>query len=145
MRYRTTILRGKTGTTTGIEVPPEVLAALGQGRKPPVVVTVGGHTYRSTVATMGGVSMISLSSANRAAAGVEGGQEVEVEVELDTAPRTVDVPEDLAAALADGSAREAFDRLSYSARKAHVLAVEDARTPETRQRRIAGVVTKLTA
>lgn len=142
MRYRTTILQ-TGGSTTGIAVPPEVLEALGQGRKPPVVVTVGGHTYRSTVATMGGVPMISLSAENRAAAGVEGGQEVDVDVELDTAPRTVEVPEDLAAALDEASVREAFDALAPSRKKAHVLAVEGAKAPETRQRRVAAVVAAL--
>ncbi|WP_199422512.1 YdeI/OmpD-associated family protein [Actinotalea solisilvae] len=143
MRYRTTILQ-TGGSTTGVPVPDDVLTALGQGKKPPVVVTLGGHTYRSTVAVRDGVAMIALSGANRAAAGVEGGQEVDVDVELDTAPRTVEVPDDLAAALATAGARDAFDRLAPSHRKAHVGSVEDARTPETRQRRIAAVVAKVT-
>jgi hypothetical protein len=132
------------GNNTGIEVPPEVIAQLGTSKKPPVVVTVAGYTYRNTVAVMGGHYMISLSKANREAAGVKGGDKVEVTLELDTAPRTVDVPDDLAAALAaKPGARAAFDASSPSKRKEFVRQVEDAKTRETRERRIAGIVAKL--
>lgn len=143
MRYRTTILQ--TGaSTTGIPVPPDVLAALGHGRQPRVVVTVGHHTYRSAVATRDGQSMVSLSAENRAAAGVVGGQEVEVDLVVDDAPRTVEVPEDLARALdAHDGARAAFDALAPSRRKAHVVAVESAKAAETRQRRIDKVVAEV--
>jgi hypothetical protein len=136
MRFRTTVeLGGKTAT--GMQVPPEVVEALGAGRKPPVRVTVGGHTYRSTVASRGGVYMLPISAENRAAAGVAAGDEVEVDVELDDAPREVTVPDDLVAALAgDDAARATFEGLSYSHQLRHVLAVEDAKTPETRARRI---------
>jgi hypothetical protein len=144
MRYRTTVLQ--TGiTTTGIPVPDEVLESLAVGRKPAVVVTLNGHTYRSTVATMGGKSLISLSAENRAAANVAGGQEVDVDVQLDTQPRVVEVPADLAAALAAvPAADQTFGRLSYSQQRAHVLSVDGAKTAETRQRRIAAVVSKVT-
>ena len=99
MRYRTTILTtGKTAA--GIEVPPDVLAGLGTSRKPPVRVTIGGYTYRSTVATVDGRFMIGVSAENRAKAGVAGGDEVDVDIELDTEPRTVEVPADFAVALA---------------------------------------------
>lgn len=145
MRYRTTIEQSGENTT-GIPVPEEVLTALGHGRKPPVVVTVGNHTYRSTVATMNGSSIVSLSLENRTAAGVVGGQEVEVELQLDTQPRVVEVPDDLAAALAaTSSGLEAFARLSHSKQKAHVLAVEGAKTPETRRRRVEKVASDVTA
>ncbi len=144
MRFRTTIL-STGGTTTGIPVPDDVVAALGGGRRPPVVVTLGEYGFRTTLGTMDGVTMVPLSSAHRAAAGVEGGQEVEVDVELDTAPRTVEVPADLAAALAEASVREAFDRLAPSRRKAHATSVADAKTPQTRERRIAAVVATLAA
>ena len=131
-------------TATGIRVPESVVAGLGSGRRPAVRVTVGGHTYRSTVAVMGGAFMIPLSAENRALAGVSAGDEVDVEVELDTAPRDVEVPPDLAAALdADAAARSAFDALSYSNRRRWVLSVEDARTAQTRQRRIDKVVSTL--
>jgi hypothetical protein len=137
VRFRTTIeLGGKTAT--GLEVPAEVVEALGAGKKPPVRVTIGGHTYRSTVAVMGGRYLLPLSAENRTAAGVAAGDDVDVEVELDREPREVTVPADLAAALDDDApAREAFQRLSYSHRRRHVLAIEDAKTPETRQRRVA--------
>jgi hypothetical protein len=143
MRFRTAILQsGKTAT--GIQVPDEVVEALGSGRRPPVTVTINGYRYRSTVAVMGGVFMVGLSAEHRAGAGVAGGDEVEVDLELDTAPREVTVPPDLAAALdAEPAARSTFDGLSYSNRSWHVLQVTGAKTEETRQRRIAKSVETL--
>jgi uncharacterized protein YdeI (YjbR/CyaY-like superfamily) len=143
MRFRTTIVQsGKT--TTGIQVPDEVMEALAAGKRPAVKVTVNGYSYRSTVASMGGAAMISLSAEHRAGAGVAGGDEVEVDLELDTAPRQVDVPPDLAAALdAEPAARRTFDGLSYSNQSWHVLQVTGAKTDETRQRRIARSVETL--
>ena len=134
----------QTGHNTGIEVPPEVVEALGAGRKPPVVVTVNGYEYRSTVAVMGGRHLIPFSSDKRAATGIQGGDPIVVDVEVDTAPRPVEVPDDLAAALeATPGARAAFDALSPSARKAHVTNVESAKAPETRQRRVEAIIAKL--
>jgi len=145
MRFRTTI-KSSGKSAAGIPVPPEVMEALAAGKKPPVTVTVGGHTYRSSVATVDGQPMISLSAENRSKAGVAGGDEVDVEIELDTAPREVTVPDDLAAALAgDDAARDTWDRLSYSNRSWHVLSIEGARTDETRQRRIAKSIEALRA
>ncbi|HEX7149760.1 MAG TPA: YdeI/OmpD-associated family protein [Actinomycetota bacterium] len=143
MRFRTTIQRtGKN--TTGIQVPEDVVATLGSGKRPAVTVTVNGYRYRSTVASMGGVSMVSLSAEHRAGAGVAGGDEVEVDLELDTAPREVTVPDDLAAALdAEPAARATFDGLSYSNRSWHVLQVTGAKTEDTRRRRIARSVETL--
>ena len=142
MRFETTMLL--TGNNTGIEVPPEVIEALGAGRKPPVVVNVNGYEYRSTVAVMGGRHLIPFSSDKRAATGIQGGDPIVVDVEVDTAPRTVEVPDDLAAALdASPAARAAFDALSPSARKAHVTNVESAKAAETRQRRVDAIVAKL--
>jgi hypothetical protein len=143
MRFRTTIeLGGKTAT--GFQVPPDVVEALGSGKRPAVTVGIGGYTYRSTVAPMGGAFYLPLAAEHREAAGVAAGDDIEVEVELDTAPRTVDVPPDLAAALdAEPSARAVFDGLSNSNRKWHVLSVEGARTAETRQRRIEKSVAML--
>jgi bacteriocin resistance YdeI/OmpD-like protein/uncharacterized protein DUF1905 len=143
MRFTTTVeLGGKTAT--GMEVPPAVVEALGAGKKPPVRVTVGGHTYRSTIATMGGRFLLPLSAEHRAAAGVAAGDPVEVDVELDTEPRTVDVPADLAAALdAEPAARTRFDALSYSHQRRHVLAVEAAKAEATRARRVAAAVAML--
>ena len=143
MRFRTTIVQsGKT--TTGIEVPEEVMEALGSGKRPAVRVTINGYSYRSSVASLGGKSMVSLSAEHRAQARVAGGDEVEVDLELDTAPREVTVPDDLAAALdAEPAARATFDRLSYSNKSWHVLQVTGAKTEETRQRRIAKSVETL--
>ncbi len=143
MRYQTTIER--TGpNTAGIPVPDEVLTALGGGRRPAITVTVNGYTYRSTVGAMGGRCLIPLSSAHRAAADLEGGETLDVEIELDTAPRTVELPVDLAAALAaEPAALATFERLSYSDKSWHVLQVEGAKAPETRARRIAKSVAML--
>ena len=144
LTYTTTITQEEGLNATGIPVPADVVTALGQGKRPPVVVTVGGHSYRSTVAAYGDVFMLPLSQERRAAAGVEAGQTVEITLELDAEPRTVDVPDDLAAALAERPGlRAAFDALSYSTRKEHVRQVETAKAAETRQRRIAKIVAGL--
>ena len=125
-------------TATGIEVPAEVVDALGVGRRPKVTVTINGQSYRSSIASMGGRFMVGVSAENRALTRVAGGDVVEVDVELDAAPRVVDVPTDLAEALAnDAEARATWDRLSYSHQLQHALAIADAKRPETRQRRIA--------
>jgi len=142
MIFSTTIAEARPGVT-GIPVPPNVLEELGGGKKPLVVVTVGTLTYRTAVGTMGGVSLLPLSKDHRASAGVEAGQEVEVRIELDTEPRTVDLPDDLAAALDHAGVRAAFDALSPSKRKAHVTSVEGAKTEDTRSRRVESVVTAL--
>ena len=137
MRFRTTLeLNGKTAT--GFRVPDDVVAALGGGRRPPVLVTINGFTYRNTIAVYGDESLLGVSAENRAGAGVAAGDTIEVDLELDTAPREVTVPPDLQAALdADPTAAAFFARLSYSDRHRHVLAVEGAKTDETRSRRIA--------
>lgn len=143
MRFRTTILQaGKTAA--GIEVPPEVVEALGAGKRPPVRVTLNGYTYRNTVAVMGGTYMIGVSNEHRTASGLKGGDVVDVDLELDTAPREVSVPADLGAALdAEPAARATFDRLSYSNKSWHALQVEGARTDATRRRRIAKSIAAL--
>ena len=140
--HATVILGGKTAT--GIQVPDAVVEELGAGKRPPVNVTINGYTYRTTVAPMGGEFWIPLAAEHRTAAGLQAGDEVEVEIELDTEPRAVVVPDDLAAALAaEAGAKETFDKLSYSNQRRHVLSVEDARTPETRQRRVEKVLAAL--
>jgi len=143
MRFRTTVLTtGKTAA--GFVVPEEVMDALAAGRKPAVRVTINGHTYRSSVGTIEGRPMVGVSAEHRAAAGLIGGEEVDVELELDTAPRTVEVPEDFAAALAPyPEARAFYDTLNYSERRWFVLGIEDAKTPETRARRIEKAVERL--
>nr|WP_202467104.1 YdeI/OmpD-associated family protein [Streptomyces sp. SID8378] len=135
----------QTGNNTGIEVPEDVVEALGAGKRPPVNVTVNGYAYRSTIAPMGGQYLIPFSADKRKATGIGGGDAIEVELTLDTAPRTVEPPEDLAVALAAApGAAEAFAALAPSRRKAHVASVEGAKTDATRERRIAKVVAELT-
>jgi hypothetical protein len=132
-------LNGKTAT--GIEVPADVIEALGGGKRPPVVVSFNGYEYRTTVGVMGGRSMIPVSAEHRAAAGVAAGDVLEVALSVDTAPRELELPSDLDAALAaDPAARTAFDALSPSAKKAHVLSITGAKTDETRTRRLAKVL-----
>ena len=143
MRFRTTILQGDK-TATGIRIPPEIVDGLGAGKRPKVSVTIRGFTYRSSIAVVDGAYMVGVSAENRAGAGVAGGDEVDVDIELDTAPREVTVPSDLAAALdAEPAARRTFDSLSYSNKSWHVSQVEGAKTDETRQRRIANSVETL--
>jgi len=143
MKFRAIIqLNGKTAT--GIEVPPDVITGLDQGKRPPVRITIRGYTYRTTVGVMGGKSMLPVSAEHRTAAGVAAGDEVEVEIEADTEPREVTLPPEFAAALAaDEAAQRAFRNLSYSRQQRYVLGVTSARTAETRERRIAGALGEL--
>jgi hypothetical protein len=142
-RFRTTILQnGKTAM--GFEVPAAAVDALEAGKRPPVMVTINGYTYRNSVAVLGGKYMIGVSAEHRGPAGVRGGEDVDVELELDTAPRVVSVPPDLAAALdAEPVARRTFDALSYSNQSWHTLQVGGAKSPETRARRIERSVAAL--
>ena len=145
VRFRTTIVSGG-GATTGVLIPDEVVAALGGGRQPLVAITVGTHAYRGMVATRGGRSLVSLSAENRAAAGVGAGDEVDVQLALDTTPRTVEVPDDLAAALdARPGARGFFDGLTASQRKAYVTPIEAAKAADTRERRVTKAADALAA
>ena len=143
MRFRSSVvLNGKTAT--GIQVPDEVVERLGSGKRPAVNVTIRSYTYRTTVAPMGGRFWIPLSAEHREGAGVSAGDDVDVGIELDTAPRVVTVPKDLAAALKrDPAAKAAFEALSYSGKRRHVLSVEGAKTDETRARRIDKAIAEL--
>jgi hypothetical protein len=142
--FSTTLHQAEGMNATGIQVPEETVTALGKGKRPPVKVTVNGYTYRSTVAPMGDVFMISFAAEHRAASGIQAGDAIEVTLELDEAPRTVEVPADLATALEAAGLRAAFDASAPSKRKEFVRQVEEAKTDETRQRRIAKVVAGLT-
>jgi len=143
MKFRATIeLAGKTAT--GIEVPAAVVAKLGSSKKPAVSVTIKGYTYRSTVASMGGRFMLPISAEVREAAGVAAGQKVDVDVELDTAPREVTVPADFARALRrDAAAKRFFEGLSFSNQQRITISIEAAKAPETRERRVAKAVSSL--
>ena len=142
--FATTLLKDDSLDATGIVVPPEVVANLGSSKRPAVQVTIEGYTYRSTVASMGGMFLIPFAQEHRTRTGLGPGAAIEVTLELDTAPRTVEVPADLAAALdARSGARHAFDRLSYSVRKEHVRQVATAKAAETRARRIERILASL--
>ncbi len=133
--FKTTL--HQMGNNTGIVVPPEMLDQLGGGKKPAVNVTVNGFTYRGSIATMAGQSMISFSSDKREATGLKGGEAISVTLELDDAPRVMEVPPDLQAALDGNKAAKAyFAMLSYSNQRRHIEPINDAKTPETRARRI---------
>ncbi|MET4780777.1 YdeI/OmpD-associated family protein [Glaciihabitans sp. UYNi722] len=139
MRYQTTMLQ--IGNNTGIPVPPDIVDALGGGKRAAVNVVVNGYAYRSTIAAMRGQFLISFSSDKRADSGITGGDALDIELTLDTQPRTVTPPPDFAAALdVVSAARAAFDALSPSKQKAHVTSIEGAKTAETRARRVAAAV-----
>ena len=143
MRFHATlVLHGKTAT--GMSVPEDVVTALGAGKRPPVRVTINGYTYRTTIAPMGGEYLIGVSAEHRAAAGVAAGEEHDVDVELDTDPREVEVPEDLAAALAvNRAARDFFGTLSNSNKSAYTTWVADAKKEDTRRSRVEKAVEML--
>ena len=137
-------LQATGGTTTGFQVPDDLIAALGGGGRPKVKVTVRGHEFRTSIAKMGGSYWLGKSGERRTAAGVAAGDMLDVDIELDTAERTSDVPEDLALALAAAPAAKAFwDGLSYSKQQWHVLQVTGAKGAETRARRVARSVEML--
>jgi len=143
MRFRALIeLGGKTAT--GMQVPEDVVAGLGSSKRPAVRVTIRGFTYRSTIAVMGGRFLLPVSAEVRASAGVAAGDEVDVDVELDTEPRVLELPDDFLIALeAEPAAKNFFDGLSYSNRQRLVLAAEGAKAADTRQRRLATTVDRL--
>lgn len=141
--FTTTLLEADDMDAVGIVVPPDVVATLGTSKRPAVRVTLEGYTYRSTVAVMGGQFLLPLAKVHREAAGVKGGQSLKVTLELDTAPREVTVPADLEAALTKAKVLKAFESSSFTKRKEWVRAVEEAKAPETRARRIDKAVTAL--
>lgn len=139
-----TILKQEAGmNATGIQVPAEAISALNSGKKPKVKITVNGYQYRSTVAAYKDAYMLPFASEHRAASGINAGDEIEVTLELDTEPRIVEVPEDLANALQEAGLREKFDSLAFTHRKEHVRALQDAKAAETRARRLAAIIAKL--
>lgn len=143
MTFRASIdLHGKSAT--GIVVPPEVVEALGSSKKPKVTVTINGYSYPSSIASMGGRFLLPVSAEVRAGAGIAAGDVVDVDLVLDTSTRSVVVPDDLASALTrNKAAKAAFDALSYSNQRRHVLAVEGAKAADTRARRIEKIVAEL--
>src|SRR3954469_23333424 len=127
MRFDSAVeLGGKTAT--GIPTPDEVIDALGSSKRPPVTITINGYTYRTTAVRMGGDFYVPLSAENREGAGVAAGDGITVDIEPDTAPREVTLPDDLAAAM-DDEARAVYEALSYTHRKEWVRWVEEAKKP----------------
>jgi hypothetical protein len=142
--FHTTILQtGKN--TAGIQVPEEIMENLGAGKRPLVRVTINKYTYRGAVAVMNSKYMISFNPEHRKAAGVQGGDETDVTLELDLEPRTVEIPKDLKDALMKAKALAAFEKSAPSMKKEYVRQVEEAKAQETRQRRITRIVEKLSA
>jgi len=142
MKFKTTILQ--TGNNTGIPITEEILEKLGGGKRPLVVVKLNDYSYRSAVGKMGDKYMISLSAENRKNANVKGGDTIEVFLTLDTAPRVIEIPEDLQKALNNSKTAKAhFDKLAPSKRKAMVLSITDAKSEETRLRRITKAIETL--
>lgn len=140
----TTVVNAAGKTAAGIVVPDEIVEALGGGGRPKVRVTVSGYTYRSSIARMGGVYMCTVSNATRAATGLKPGQTVEFDIEIDTEAREVAAPADLHAALdAVPTAAAAFEKLSYSNQRRHVMAIEAIKSPEARARRVQRTVDEL--
>ena len=140
--YKTTIVQ--TGNNTGIHVPETILNKLNGGKKPLVKVTLNGYSYRSAVGKMGDKFMISLSAENRKNANVKGGDTLEVTIELDTEPRTVELPPDLQSALdKNKTAKAAFDKLAPSKKKAMALSISEAKTEATKIKRIEKVIDSL--
>ncbi|MGP9017460.1 YdeI/OmpD-associated family protein [Streptomyces sp. BR1] len=142
MKFKATVI--PSGNALGVEVPQQVIDDLGQGKRPPVVVAINGHSWRTRVAAMRGQILIGISAANREASGVDLGEEIEVDLRLDDEPRVVEAPEDLAAALdAEPGLRGAYDRMAFSLKRKQVGEIESAKSPETRQRRIDKMIESL--
>lgn len=143
MTFHTTFWKSETKNVSGIIVPEDVVVALGGGKRPAVRVTLQGYTYRSTIAKMGEHYLISFSSEHRTNSGLKGDETLDVTLELDTAPRRVEPPEDLKVSLEAAGLLAAFMALAPSHQKEYVRNIEEAKTPETRERRISKAVEKL--
>ena len=133
------------GKAAAVVLTDEQVATVGEGAKRfPVVATVNGHTWRTSVVRMGGEFLLGLNREVREGARAEAGDSVDLELELDTKPREVELPPALAAALAaDSEALAAFEQLSYTHRKEHARWVAEAKRDETRERRVAKTLDRL--
>jgi hypothetical protein len=145
MKFRA-VLETNGKTATGIEVPAEAVTSLGSGQRPAVRVTVNGFTYRTTVAPMGGRFLVPVSAKVRAGSGATAGDVLDVEITLDTEPRTVAIPPELDAAFTGEPAlRAVWDKLAFTHQREHAEAIEGAKKPDTRQRRIDKAIEMLRA
>ena len=142
MKFKAKVI--PSGNATAVEVPAAAIDKLNAGARPPVVIAINGHTWRSRVAAMRGMHLIGISAANRKASAISEGDLVEVQLELDVEPRTVEEPADVEAALNQRRAvRADFERLPFGLRRKHIAGIEAAKSPETRSRRIAKLVSEL--
>ncbi|MCU1535457.1 MAG: hypothetical protein JWR53_1938 [Glaciihabitans sp.] len=141
--FTTTLTQAEGMQATGLPIPDSVVEALGGGRAPAVVVSIPGFSYRGRIATRNGSFIMGFSAANREATGLKAGDVVEATLELDTAPRSMEIPDDLAAALRSAGVLEAFTALSYSRQRAHIDPINEAKTDETRLRRVEKAVASL--
>ena len=142
MRFRAVVI--PSGNATAVEIPDEVMRSLGPEARPPVAISINGHSWRSRVAVMNGKRLVGISAANRAAAGIVEGQAIDLDITLDTAPREVEEPDDLKSALDNRpGARDAFDRLPFGLKAKHLRDIEAAKTAEVRARRIGKLVETL--
>ena len=144
MQFRAIVI--PSGNATAVEIPDDVVQSLGPEARPPVAITINGHTWRSRVAIKDGQRLVGISAANREAAGIAEGQQIEIDLLLDTAPREVEEPDDLKSAIdTNPAARAAFDKLPFGLKAKHVREIEAAKTPEVRARRIGKLVETLGA
>ena len=144
MQFRAVVI--PSGNATAVEVPDDVMQSLGPEARPPVAITINGHTWRSRVAIMNGQRLVGISAAHRTAAGIDEGQAIDIDITLDTAPREVEEPDDLKSALdTNPAARAAFDKLPFGLKAKQVREIEAAKTPEVRARRIGKLVETLGA
>jgi Bacteriocin-protection, YdeI or OmpD-Associated/Domain of unknown function (DUF1905) len=145
-RFRAELRSAGDSGGAGFDVPLDVAAALSDAKRPPVTVTINGFEFRTRLAVYGGQPMVGVSKANRAGAGIDIGDAVDVLIAVDTAPREIAVPPDLAEALAEEpAAAGTFDRLSFSHRREYVQWITEAKRPETRARRVADALERLRA
>jgi len=142
MQFRAVVI--PSGNATAVEIPEDVMRSLGSEARPPVAISINGHSWRSRVAIMNGQRLVGISAANRIAAGIAEGQTIDLDITLDTAPREVEEPDDLKAAL-DGNpaARTAFDKLPFGLKAKHLRDIESAKSAEVRTRRIGKLVETL--
>jgi Bacteriocin-protection, YdeI or OmpD-Associated/Domain of unknown function (DUF1905) len=132
------------GNNTGIVIPEELVMSLESGKKPPVIVTINGFSYKNTVAVMGGQFLVGVNSDIRKKTGLQGGDPIEVTLELDTEPRVLEIPADFQQALdSNRVAKDFFEKLSYSNKQRFVLPLDQTKNPETRQKRIEKAIKDL--
>jgi Bacteriocin-protection, YdeI or OmpD-Associated/Domain of unknown function (DUF1905) len=141
--FKTRLVAGESKNVTGIAVPDAVMTALGAGQRPRLKISVNGYEMTAVPGHMAGKTMIGFSAAHRAASGLSGGDEITVRLELAAGPEAIEIPPDLQAALAEAGKLDAFSKAAPSRRKEWVRQVTEAKSQDTRSRRIGKVVDAL--